>query len=351
MDSVRVLVTGAGAPGIRGTLYSLKQNWENRDVFVIGVDMREDVVGRYLCDKFYQVPPARHEGFVEALLNISEREKVDVILPQVTAELFSLAKNKKMFKDIGTKIAVSSFETILKANNKFELLKAAKKAGIKTPEFYLVSTWNELEKVVDRLGFPFVVKPPIASGMRGFRVVYPDEGIDRKKLFFREKPDSSKITLTELHSILGDKFPELLVMEYLPGKEYSVDVLSAHKKVHAVIPRRRDVIRTGITFVGIVEKRGEIISDSVRITEVLGLEFAHGLQFKEDRDGVPMLIESNPRIQGTMVLSTIAGTNIIYGAVKLALDESVPEFEIRWGARLMRYWGGIGLSDDRVVEI
>jgi len=54
--SVSILVTGAGAPGIRGTLYALRHNGEGRSIRVIGVDAQADVVGRFLVDRFYQIP-------------------------------------------------------------------------------------------------------------------------------------------------------------------------------------------------------------------------------------------------------------------------------------------------------
>ena len=349
MDTVRVLITGAGAPGIRGTLYSLKTNWDNRKIITIGVDMKADVVGKYLCDKFYQIPPASSEEFIPTLLDICEKEEVDVILPQVTAELYPLSKHKRDFEKIGTKVAVSGYEAIELANSKKELMKIAKKVGVPAPEFYAVRTWDELESSAEKLGFPFVVKPPVASGMRGFRIVY--KNINRKEVFFKEKPDSSKVTMEELHNILGDEFPELLAMEYLPGREYSVDILSSADNVHVVVPRRRDIIRTGITFAGTVEKREDIIEFSERLTLEIGLEYATGLQFKEDENGIPKVIESNPRIQGTMVLSTVAGANVIYGAVKLALGEELPEFRVRWGAKLLRFWGGVGVVDGGVFEI
>ena len=42
---IAVIVTGAGAPGIQGTLYSLKQNYDNRSFHVIGTDINDFVVG------------------------------------------------------------------------------------------------------------------------------------------------------------------------------------------------------------------------------------------------------------------------------------------------------------------
>jgi len=348
MDVIKVLITGGGAPGIRGTLYSLKHNWDKRNVITVCVDMRTNAVGKYLCDRFYQVPPGTNRNFVSCLLDICEKEHVDVVLPQVTLELLPLSIHLRKFKDIGTSIAISKTKAIEIANNKYKLLKIAKTVGIPAPKFVLVKKWDELLKAAEKLGFPFVIKPPVGSGMRGFRVIYKE--IDRKRAFFEEKPDSTKTTLQDLYSILGEKFPKLLATEYLPGMEYSVDILSDESQVYTVIPRRRDHIRLGITFEGTVEKREDIINASIKLSNKIGLEYAYGFQFKEDINGIPKILESNPRIQGTMVLSSVAGANVIYGAVKLALGEDIPLFNVRWGTKLLRYWGGIGIAE-KVIEI
>lgn len=348
MDDLKILVTGAGAPGIKGTLYSLKENSDNRKVIVIGVDAKEEVAGKYLCDKFYKISSADDERFIEELVRICEKEKVNALIPCVTAELLKISSKTKIFEEINTKVVVSKPDAIEFANNKHNLMNVAKDLGIPTAKFYLVETFEELLKYGEQVGYPFVVKPPISNGMRGFRIVYKE--VDRKQAFYKEKPDSSVITISELYDILGDNFPELMVMEYLPGKEYSVDVLSSEEKVYCVVPRVREVIRSGITFVGSVEKREDIIKYSELLTLKIGLEYAHGMQFKEDSAGVPKIIEANPRVQGTMVMSTLAGANIIYGAVKLALEERLEEFKVDWNARFIRYWGGIGIGE-RIITI
>ena len=346
MDRVTVLVTGAGAPGIRGTVYSLAHNPEGRKVAIVGVDMKGDVVGRFLCDRFHQVSPGGSDRFIPDLLDVCDKEGVDVVLPQVTRELASLAEHRADFRKAGVAVAVSSAEAIARANDKCRLLDVAREIGVGFPEYHRARTWAELEDAAGKLGFPFVVKPAVASGMRGFREVH--ERIDRKRSFFDEKPDSTRVTLAELHGVIGDEFPELLVTEHLPGGEYSVDVLSTSSRTLAVVPRRRDLIRTGITFNGTVERRADIIADCERLTGAIGLEYAHGFQFKEDAAGRPKLLESNPRVQGTMVMATIAGANVIYGAVKLALGEAVPPMDVCWGTKLYRYWGGVGIGRGRV---
>ncbi len=349
VDDLTVLITGSGAPGIAGTLYSLKNNFDKRVIRTIGTDIQDGAVGRYLCDSFYRISRPSSGEYLSDLLSICEREDVDVLLPQNTAELSVLSGHKDDFKKIGTKVAVSSKESIDIANNKHELMKRASVVGVPVPRFHLVSKEADLVECAKDLGWPgrpVVIKPPVSNGMRGLRII--DESLDMRRQFFGEKPSGVNIKMSNLLDILGRSFPELLVMEYLAGDEYTVDALKAEDLV--VIPRRRDLIKTGITFNGTVEKNDEIIEYSKRLSRETDLSYAFGFQFKIDGEGTPRLLESNPRIQGTMVLATFAGANVIYGAVKHALGEKVPEFNVNWGARILRYWGGIGVSASSALD-
>lgn len=350
MDCLKVLVTGDGAPGIKGTVYSLRNNFDNREIVVIGTDIEKEVVGRYLCDRHYVIPRASEaEDYLDALARICAEEKVDVIIPQNTAELAVLSSNKGRFKKIGTSIVLSDESAIKVANNKYELMKVCVDLNIPTAGFCLVSTFDKLIDFAKKLGWPdkrIVVKPPVANGLRGLRIV--DENVDLKKLFYEEKPTSLYARMEDLRKILGESFPELIVMEYLPGEEYTVDVLRTNRAI-TVIPRKRDLIKSGVTFSGTTEFNEQITGYSRKISEKINLKYCFGFQFKLDEGGIPKILESNPRVQGTMVLATFAGANIIYGAVKSVLGEEVPEFEIKWGSRILRYWGGIHVSGDKLI--
>lgn len=348
MDAITVLVTGTGAPGTKGTLYSLKNNSDNREIRIIGTDINEDVIGRYLCDEFYQIPRPSNIKYVLELSSICEKEDVDVLLPQNTAELPVLADHRQQFEAIGTRVVVSGKQSIKIANNKFELLRMAARIGVPVPGFSLVDNFETLTEQARKWGWPklpVVVKPPVSHGMRGLRII--EEAIDLKDMFYSEKPSGIYLKMDNLHDMLGSCFPPLLVMEHLPGPEYTVDILNTGNII--VIPRRRDLIRSGVTFNGTIEKNKEIIEYSESLSREAGLKYAFGFQFKLDKDNVPKLLESNPRIQGTMILATLAGANIIYGAVKYALGETVPDFNVCWGTRIMRYWGGIGIRNDRFL--
>jgi carbamoyl-phosphate synthase large subunit len=348
MDDLTVLVTGSGAPGIAGTLYSLRHNFDGRRIKTIGTDVKEDVVGTYLCERFYRISRPSFGEYLTQLLRICKREGVDVLLPQNTAELSVLAEHKDEFEDLGTIVAVSSKVSIDIANNKHDLLKKAVEIGVPAPKFHLVDNMNDLIKRAEELGWPerpVVIKPPVSNGMRGLRII--DESLDLRSMFFAEKPSGVYANMDGLGDVLGPAFPELLVTEYLAGDEYTVDALQAERLT--AIPRTRDLIKSGITFNGTVEKNVEIIGYSEKLSKKIGLDYAFGFQFKLDEEGQPKLLESNPRIQGTMVLATFAGANVIYGAVKRALNEEVPEFKVSWGTRILRYWGGIGIGEGSLL--
>ena len=85
-----ILVTACGAPGAARLLRALRDNGE-REVRLVGVDMSERAIGRHICDEFHLVPPGADPSFPDALLELVEREGVDVVLPESSHDLLHLA--------------------------------------------------------------------------------------------------------------------------------------------------------------------------------------------------------------------------------------------------------------------
>ena len=340
MNSITVLITGAGAPGAPGIIKSLKSVKE-RKIKVVGVDSRQDAAGSILADEFAIIPLAKEPNYIDSLLKVSQRFGVQVILPLNTAELLKLAENKDKFLEKGIKISLSEPEALKIANNKYLLMEICRQHNIPTPDFFLASSHEELEKRIKELGYPskdVCLKPPVSNGQRGFRIL--SRKIDRLNIFLNEKPNNVLTTLEDLRPVLekAKPFPELLAMEYLPGKEYSVDVLVDEGRTIVAIPREREELKMGISFVAKTQEDREIIGYSERIASELFLNGAVGFQFKRDEKGVPKIIECNPRLQGTVVLSVEAGANLPYLAIKLCLAEKIEKPSIKWGLKMIRYW-------------
>ena len=352
MDSIKtVLITGGGAPGIVGTIWALKNNPENAMFKIVTTDIRDNVVGKYISDVFYRIPPPESPEYIERLVEICHKEKVSVVLPQTTREILVLSKNKERLKKKGIYVCVSNYESIKEANDKYLLLKKAVEIGIPYPEFYLTNSKDSLVKAVYKIGYPqkkVVVKPRTSNGMRGVRVITED--VWDASRFLTEKPSNTDINLDTLIKILskGGPWPELIVSEYLEGVEYSVDVFRNNKGTVA-IPRLRQSIRSGITFDAKIDMRKDLIDYSQQLSKALNLNYAFGFQFKLDKKGTPKLLECNPRVQGTMVAATFAGFNIIYASVQEALGSKIRFKSIKLidNVEFKRYWGGIGIVNGK----
>lgn len=348
ITGINVIVTAAGAPGAPGIIKSLRLNGE-RDIKIIGVDMNPDSVGFHMVDKSYVVPPGGSPDFIPEMLEIAEKEEIDAIMPLATYELMNFSKNKRRFKDIGVEIMVSDPEPLEIANNKGKLYEFLRGKDVPTPNSVMVESLSQFEQYAFELGYPDVpvcIKPQISKGSRGFRVL--KENIDKLDLFMNYKPDNTVTTFEEMNSILksADPFPKLVVMEYLPGNEYSVDLLVEKGDALATIPRLRDVIKLGISFIGEVEANKEVEDRAKEIVKAIGLDYNINLQLKYADNSTPKIIEINPRVSGTIVLCTGAGVNMPYLGVKMALGEEIPEIKPRYGTKMIRYWEEVFITPD-----
>lgn len=340
MKPVTVMITGAGAPGAPGVIKSLWYNGE-RSIRVIGADASGEAVGLKLADASCQIPMAEASDFTDKLLQVAVEEKVDVILPMVTRELEVLSLNKDKFQNEGIIVSVSDIDPLRIANNKGKLLTYMKDKGLPVPLFFIVNSKAEFVKAAYELGYPdnpICFKPLDSNGSRGFRIIDPK--ISRYKLLFEMKPTSTYISYDEIISIFDESeiFSPLILMEYLPGSEYSVDLLVDHGRPLYTIPRRREAICAGITIKGEIVQDDEVINYCNEIVQSLKLHGNIGIQVKQSRNNIPFILEINPRIQGSIVHCTGAGVNLPYYAVKLALQEEIPIVSVDWNCKMLRYW-------------
>lgn len=348
MKDITVIVTAAGAPGAPSIMKSLRLNGE-RSIEIVGTDMNPDAVGLLMAERGHVVPAGTDPEFVPTMLDLAGKEGADVILPLATYELMAFSENVSEFEEAGTRIPVSPPEALRIANDKGLLYDLVRERSLPSPDSVMVDSHDAFVQAVERLGYPdnpVCFKPRIGKGSRGFRVLDPKA--DRYDLLMNHKPTSTISTLEEMSPVLSraDPFPSLVVMEYLPGIEYSVDLLLRGGETLAVLPRPREITKLGISFMGRIEKNPEIEELASEIAHGIGLQYNINMQFKMSADGVPKIIEINPRVSGTIVMCTGAGVNLPYLGVKLALGEDVPPVEPRYGTRMIRYWGEIFVDKD-----
>ena len=334
---VNVLLTGAGAPGTAGTIYALKRS---NDVRVVGCDVFYYKTGQYLVDKFCQVPPVG-DLYLQVIHDIIEKEKIHVIIPQTTKEVEYLA-------DKDFPVMCSPHKYVVNANDKWLLMAEAERVGVPIPKSKFCKNNRWVENAAHSFGYPdkkVVVKPRVSNGSRGLRIL--DENRITEDEYYNQKPDGTRMRLSDFTKIC--KYPKVIVSEYLEGDEYTVDCFRG-KSGFVAIPRRRVEIRSGISFDNHVLLDRTLMDFSWSLAERLDLKYCFGFQFKEDHEGVPRLLECNPRVQGTMVASCFAGFNVIGNALKEFLGEKVDTSVSLKEVDFKRYWGGITIYNDKIVD-
>lgn len=335
---ITVLITAAGNVFMPGTTQCLRAVTE-REIRLIGADMNEDATILQMFDVCYQVPRGDAPEYVDTILDICRKEKVDVVLPIMSVELNALSARKKDFEAEGIFVSVSDLEPLRIANNKTALFDFMKKGNMACAKYICVHSASELEQAVYALGYPqncVCVKASEGSGSRGFRILDADKS--QYDILFHEKPNSAYTTLDALLRILAerDTMPEMMVMEYLPGTEYTVDLLADKGKVLYAGCRRGLNVQSSIMLDGVVDDRPDIVDMCSEIVSALGLDGNIGFDIKLRADGTPIIMECNPRITAGIGAFVPAGLNLPYLCIKKLLHEELPTISIRYGTIMRR---------------
>ena len=276
--AVTVLVSGAGGAAAISTIKALRSG--GFDGRIVATDAEPLSAGLYLADSFRVVPKAKDPAFFPAVRTLIEDERIGMIFPTSGFDIYEFARHKRELEAMGVVIAMSDSDAMSTCENKWEFY--LKTQGVfPLPETGRdPATWTR---------FPCFVKPIFGKGSRGTH-----RCATREELLFH--------TLHER---------DLLIQEYLPGEEYTVDVLSdlAGAPILAV-PRARLETKDGISSKGRVFHDEEMERLCLDLARHLGLKGPTCMQLKRDERGQPKFMEVNPRIGGGSIFTTLAGVNI-----------------------------------------
>ena len=329
-----VLVSASGAPGTAALLRGLRENGE-RELRLVGTDMSERSVGRHLCDAFHRVPPGSEPGFADAVLEVVEREAVDVVLPQSSFDLEGLAAHRERFP---VPVLVSGPDTIHRSNDKAESYDLLHRIGVPAPEFRRVNGAAQVAEAAHELGYPdqpVCFKPVFSSGSRGFRVLDPT--VDRAHQLLHERPGSVAMRLEEAVELLpAEGGPDLLVMELAMGGERTIDGIADGERVVLGHPKTREAMRAGLAMYFVTLDGPALMEIAGRIVKELGIEWFFNIQLVGEH-----VIEVNPRISTIVYQDDL---NLPYLGVKRAIGEIGDEelrtlrTRVRPGRTALRYF-------------
>lgn len=309
---------------------------------LVGCDVRADAYGLYLADKGYLVPKLTTPELTEKLLDIVRQERCCVIYPLSSADQEYFGTRRGFFEDQGVRVIVSDPDAVSTANDKARLYERCKKAGLPAAAYVLLDDPSSLDSALRALGYPerpAVFKPVRGSGGKGLAVIREGTSIFDSLYQTNGPPQMSAQEFS--HTLARKQSGQGVLCEYLPGDEYSVDVLSWRGKALVSVVRKRYASLGGTAWHAEVVDDEELCRLAEAVVRELGLSYTSNVQFRRNAHGVPCVMEVNPRTPGTIGLTVRAGANMPALAVELALGRQIPErFSIQYGMRIMRYFGG-----------
>ncbi len=335
-----IILTAVGAPGGPTIIEALR---EDESLHIIGTDMRSEVPAKYMVDEFIQIPPGRSEEFIPFMLNLVKEKNVSVILPLATFELDSLAEHKELFENKGCNICVSDFNSLNIANNKYKLYETLKDTEF-VPKYYLPSSVEEFEKCATELGYPekkIVMRPTVSHGSIGLRIISNE--INKLDILLNHKPTN---IFSDYQSIIetlkmADKFPEIVLTEYLPNKEYGIDLVfdpTNNKLLKTFIRDNGSVSLSEIS--GGKSIKTDMFDDIIKaVSEKLKLSYSINIDIKFDENNKPKILEINPRLPATSYLAYKAGFNMALDSIHLALGKSLKHNKIKDNLSIFSYRG------------
>lgn len=309
---------GPGIPVIRGILES-----KFFDARIIGLAYENLEPGIYMHDlvsKSYHIPypTAGSDILLKRLEYINEKEKIDVLIPNFDAELYTFMKASEELSKMGIKTFLPSL-TQFEERQKSLLPVFGKKYKIKVPKGKAVFSEKDIYELTREYTYPLVVKGKFYDA----EIVYT--------------PEQAKM---HYHKISGKWGLPIIIQEYIEGTEVNVVALGDGNggTIGAVPMRKQYITDKGKAWSGIT------ISDSnlLKITRALikktkwrgGME----LEMVKTKDNEYYLIEINPRLPAWVYLAVGAGQNLPEALVKLALGMKVePYKKYQIGKLFIRY--------------
>ena len=256
---------------------------------VTATDCSELAPAIYEADKYYIVPRINEKDYIEKIINICKKEKIDTLISLIDPELSLLAKNINKFKEIGVTPILSDYDSIEMCFDKFKMYEFLTQNGIKTAKSYIDK--DKFYRDLDDGGitFPVFIKPIKGSASMNINKVNSKEQVE----------------------VLLEKYDDLMIQEFMDGQEYGVDVYidMISEEPVAIFAKKKIKMRAGETDKSVSVKDNklfELIINFIKKTNFKGIIDIDVFNV----NGTYYISEVNPRFGGGYPHAYESGVNV-----------------------------------------
>ncbi|OFY36046.1 MAG: biotin carboxylase [Bacteroidetes bacterium GWF2_38_335] len=309
---------GPGIPVIR----SLRESkiFEPRIIGLAYENLEPGIYMRDHVDKVYQMPypSAGTDLLISRLEYINSVEKIDVLIPNFDAELYSFMKSSAKLKKMGIKTFLPTLEQF-EERHKAVLSEYGKKYGISVPKSTPIYSVSEVYNLSRDFEFPVLVKGKYYDAY----IAYNNEQI-----------------INYFNKITSKWGVPVIIQEFIKGTEVNVIALGDGKgKTIGAVPMRKQYITDkGKAWGGITIDDKQLLKITRDVISKTKWRGGMELEMIKTTNNEYFLLEINPRIPAWVYLAVGAGQNIPEALVKLAMGMPVmPYTEYEVAKMFVRY--------------
>lgn len=330
MEKKNILILGVGGNVSQGILKAIKQS--NIQCNLIGACINEESLGLYLCDKSYISPLASSEKFISWLIDICNKENIDMIMTGVEENILEIAKNYETVKNNTKAIfKFTDYSKLLIGQNKIKTCEWLKENGFNYPKYCKSNDENALEKLIDSVGYPLIAKPIYGKGSNGIIKINNSDDIEKIRTI-----------------------KDYVIQEYIGSEdtEYTVGCYCDKngKFVDAIIMKRE--LKLGTTFKAEVVENDKIYNEVSKICNKFIPVGPLNIQLRLNSNGEPVCFETNVRFSGTTPIRANFGYNDVAAMLKEYLfDMDInDEFNIKKGIAY-RYLNELYIDNETQLKL
>lgn len=301
-------------------------------LYVAVADFNPNAIGIQYADEYYNASTIDED----AICDVAKRFKPDGIMTLATdMPMRSLAKAAALLG-----LPAISYDTAVKATDKYEMIKAFKEHCVASPWFYKISCREDIVCQKDNFTYPCIMKPTDNAGSRGVVLVNNyDELYDAYDYSHKQSRSGN-----------------VIIEEYLQGNEVSAEILVINGDVH--ILAITDKLTTGAPhFVEMghsqpsqqpLHIQSAIKELATQAVKSVGIQTgpAHVEMMVTDRG--PVMIELGARMGGDCITTHLVplstGVDMIKATIDMALGnipDITPKIEMSSAIRFIK--GPIGI--------
>ncbi len=275
-----------------------------------------------LADRTYVEPIT-----ADVVEKVIERERPDALLPTMGGQTalnatMGLVKRGTLEK-YGVKLIGASAEAIHKAEDRDAFKQAMQRIGLRVPESGTAHTRDEAIRILERVGFPAIIRPSFTMGGTGGNIAYNREEFEKLIEWALTMSPVGQVLIEQ--SLIGWKEYELEVMRDLKD---NVVIICPIENLDPMGVHTGDSI-TVAPAMTLTDKEYQRMRDAaLRIIREIGVDTGgSNIQFGINYlNGEMVIIEMNPRVSRSSALASKAtGFPIAKIAAKLAVGYTLDE--------------------------